>query len=35
MLQWEYTKRDLNALPRKTEETDLLNGAGAEGWELV
>lgn len=32
---WEYSAIDLNDLPRKTLELDLLNNAGAEGWELV
>jgi hypothetical protein len=31
----EYSKGDLNDLPRKTEDIDLLNHAGAEGWEVV
>jgi hypothetical protein len=35
MSQWEYTKRDLNALPRKAKDMDLLNSAEAEGCELV
>ena len=34
MLQWEYTKINLNDAPRKTEDIDLLNGAGEQGWEL-
>jgi hypothetical protein len=32
---WEYSKVDLNDLPRKTEDLDLLNDAGAEGWEVI
>jgi hypothetical protein len=32
---WEYCTIDLNDLPRKTVVVDLLNGAGAEGWEMV
>jgi hypothetical protein len=34
-MQWEYLKIDLGALPRKTEDIDLLNDIGADGWELV
>jgi len=33
--EWEYSKINLNDLPRKTEDIDLLNDAGAEGWEVV
>jgi hypothetical protein len=35
MPSWEYEKIDLNSLPRNTDEIDLLNDAGKEGWELV
>ena len=35
MGQWEYRKLDLNQLPRKSNDVDLLNDAGEEGWELV
>ena len=35
MPQWEYDKIDLNALPPKTEDIDLLDEAGRDGWELV
>lgn len=35
MDQWEYDKLDLNALPRKADEVDLLNDAGKDGWELI
>ncbi len=35
MTRWEYEKIDLNGLPRKTEEIDVLNDAGRRGWELV
>jgi len=35
MTQWEYLKIDLNELPPRTDEIDLLNDAGARGWELV
>ena len=33
LLQWEYTKIHLNDAPRKTEDIDLLDGAGEQGWE--
>jgi hypothetical protein len=35
MPEWEYSKIDLNDLPQKTHEIDLLNVAGGQGWELV
>ena len=35
MSEWEYRKIDLNQLPRKTDDIDLLCDAGEEGWELV
>jgi hypothetical protein len=35
MHEWEYTKIDLNDLPRKAKDIDLLNDAGAKGWEVV
>jgi hypothetical protein len=35
MPEWEYTKIDLNDLPGKAFEIDVLNGAGKDGWELV
>lgn len=35
MTEWEYRKIDLNQLPRKTYEIDMLCDAGEEGWELV
>lgn len=35
MTGWNYLSIDLNNLPRKRKELDLLNDAGAEGWELV
>ena len=34
-MQWEYLKLDLNAVPRRGNEIDVLNGAGSDGWELV
>jgi hypothetical protein len=35
MQEWEYSKVDLNDLPRRVEDIDLLNDAGAEGWEVI
>jgi hypothetical protein len=35
MLQWRYCAIDLNDLPRGFDEIDVLNAAGADGWELV
>lgn len=35
MAQWEYDKIDLNNVPAKVGELDLLNDAGKDGWELV
>jgi hypothetical protein len=35
MPEWQYRALDLNDLPRKSEALDLLNDAGAGGWELV
>jgi hypothetical protein len=35
MTKWQYCKIDLNDLPRKTDDVDVLNDAGHEGWELV
>jgi hypothetical protein len=35
MLQWEYREIQLSDLPRRTNEIDLLNDAGKNGWELV
>jgi hypothetical protein len=32
---WEYEKLDLNYASRKTNEIDILNDAGQDGWELV
>ena len=33
--EWEYRKIDLNQVPRKTNEVDVLCDAGEDGWELV
>jgi hypothetical protein len=35
MQVWEYRQVDLNDLPRKTHEVDVLNELGDQGWELV
>ena len=35
MPRWEYSKINLNEVPRKTEDIDLLNEAGEAGWELI
>jgi hypothetical protein len=35
MSEWEYRKIDLNDLPRKMQDIDLLNAAGGEGWEVI
>ena len=35
MPQWEYRRLDLNDAPRRSDDIDLLNLVGSEGWELV
>jgi hypothetical protein len=35
MRHWEYRKIALSPLPRRTDEIDLLNDAGDQGWELI
>jgi hypothetical protein len=35
MPRWQYRAIDLNDLPRGSDEIDVLNAAGADGWELV
>ena len=35
MPQWDYHKINLNDLPRRKEDIDLLTDAGEEGWELI
>jgi len=35
MQVWEYRQIDLNDLPPKTDEVDVLNELGKQGWELV
>jgi hypothetical protein len=32
---WQYRKINLNELPRRAEEIDVLCDAGEQGWELV
>jgi hypothetical protein len=34
-MEWQYRKVDLGDLPRRTNDIDLLNAIGTEGWELV
>jgi hypothetical protein len=33
--EWEYSRINLNEVPRRTDDIDVLNDAGKEGWELV
>jgi hypothetical protein len=35
VIEWEYRKLDLNQLRPRSDELDLLNGAAADGWELI
>jgi hypothetical protein len=35
MPQWEYRRLDLNDAPRRSDDIEILNRAGSEGWELV
>jgi hypothetical protein len=35
MPSWDYRKIDLNNVPRKTDDIDLLNDAGEQGWDLI
>ena len=35
MPRWEYAMIYLSELPRGTDEIDILNDAGEDGWELV
>ena len=35
MPEWKYRKIDLNLYRPQGDELDLLNAAGAEGWELI
>jgi hypothetical protein len=34
-MQWEYTKIDLNQVPPRGDDLDLLERAGKDGWQLV
>jgi hypothetical protein len=33
--EWEYRKIDLNQQHPRRDDIDILNAAGADGWELV
>ena len=35
MMRWEYRKIDLNDVPRRVDDIDVLIDAGKDGWELV
>jgi hypothetical protein len=35
MPQWQYRTIYLNDVPRGSDEIEVLNDAGGEGWELV
>jgi len=35
MPEWEYSRINLNEVARRTDDIDLLNDAGKDGWELV
>ena len=35
MPQWQYREVNLSELPPETDEIDLVNAAGDDGWELV
>ena len=35
MTEWEYRTIDLNQHGSRSDEVELLNAAGADGWELV
>ena len=35
MPQWNYRKINLNDVPRKSDDIDLLMDAGEQGWELI
>jgi hypothetical protein len=35
MTRWEYRKIDLNEVPRRVDDIEMLVDAGKDGWELV
>ena len=35
MTEWQYRKIDLNQQRPRSDELEMLNAAGADGWELV
>ena len=35
MTQWEYQKIDLSGINPRSDDVDLLNRAGQDGWELL
>jgi hypothetical protein len=35
MPQWEYNKIDLSNVSARSDDVDLLDDAGKDGWELV
>jgi hypothetical protein len=35
MPKWQYRRIDLNELSPRSNDVQLLNAAGAEGWQLV
>jgi hypothetical protein len=35
MQEWEYSRINLNEVPRRADDIDVLNDAGKDGWELV
>jgi hypothetical protein len=34
-MSWQYRKINLNEVPRRSDEVDVLCDAGEDGWELV
>ena len=35
MTQWEYSKIDLSRINPRSDDVELLNHAGQDGWELL
>ena len=35
MSQWEYQKLDLNNVPTRSDDINLLNDVGKAGWEVI